>query len=330
MKISNETKIGTLAAVTITVLILGFNFLKGKEVFERPQKIYAVFKNVEGIENSNAVRINGLQIGNVADIQGTDLNLDGILVTIALKRTVNIPVNSIASISSGLISSSYISINKGDATEYLKNGDTIATQNKLNLVSTVEKNIDPIVARLNGTLESLDSLIQIIGSLFDPRTKNNFTTILSALAASSVSLQALLNRQTGDLSKSLRNLDTFTTNLNRNNEKINKTLDNLEQTTDKLSNAKIQETVASINETMSQLKEVIGKLNSSNGSLGLLINDKRLYLSLESSSRSLNTLLDDFRLHPKRYVNVSVFGRKDKTPPIMSPLADSSSKSGIK
>jgi phospholipid/cholesterol/gamma-HCH transport system substrate-binding protein len=327
MKISNETKIGALTAIAITVLILGFNFLKGKEVLEHTRKIYAVFKNVEGMDVSNAVRINGLQIGTVSKINEADKDIDGIVVTITLKKDVNIPKNSVAVINSGLISSSSLVINKGDALEYLKNGDTIATQNRLNLVSQVEKNIDPIVAKLNGTLESLDSLVEVVGSMFDPKTKNNFSAILAHLAVSSASLQYLLTEKTSTLAQTLNNVDTFTGNLAKNNEHINKTLDNLQKTTEQLSNAKFSETVASVQSAMTELKELVGKMNSTNGSIGLLVNDKKLYQNFESTTRSLNTLLDDLRIHPKRYVNISVFGRKDKSGPLTSPVGDSSSKS---
>ena len=330
MKISNETKIGALTAIAITLLILGFNFLKGKDTFDRSKKIYAVFKNVEGVQVSNAVTIQGLQIGTVADINETDRDLDGIVVSISLKKDVNIPKNSFAVINSGLISSSSIVINKGDSKDFLASGDTIQAQNRLNLVSQLEKNIDPIVARLNGTLESLDSLVEVIGSMFDPKTKNNFTAIFSHLAASSASLQALLNEQTGTLAKSLNNVDSFTGNLARNSDRINGTLSNLQKTTEKLSNAKIEETVESIQSTMNELKAVIAKINNSNGTLGLLVNDKKLYQNLESTTRSLNILLDDFRIHPKRYVNISVFGKKDKSGPLTAPVSDSASKSGNK
>jgi phospholipid/cholesterol/gamma-HCH transport system substrate-binding protein len=330
MKISNETKIGALTAIAIAVLILGFNFLKGKDILEHSRKIYAVFKNVEGMDVSNAVRINGLQIGSVSDINEADKDISGIVVTINLKKDVNIPKNSVAVINSGLISSSSIIITKGDATEYLNNRDTIATQNKLNLVSQVEKNINPIVAKLNGTLESLDSLVEVVGSMFDPKTKNNFSAILAHLAVSSASLQYLLNERTGALAQTLNNVDSFTGNLAKNNDHINKTLDNLQKTAEQLSNAKFGETVQSIQSAMNELKEAISKMNSTNGSLGLLLNDKKLYQNLESTSRSLNTLLDDLRLHPKRYVNISVFGRKDKSGPLTAPLSDSTSKSGNK
>jgi phospholipid/cholesterol/gamma-HCH transport system substrate-binding protein len=324
MTISNETKIGALAAIAIATLFFGFNFLKGKNIFERSTKIYAVFHNVEGLEAANSVKISGFDIGSVYKINESDPDVTGIIVTISLKKDVHIPKNSIGSISSGLISSSYIQIIKGDSKDYLQNGDTLLTQDKLNLMSQLQKNIDPIVARLGSTLESLDTLVKQVSSMFDPRTKNNFSAIMANLAMSTASLQSMLNTQTGSLARSLKNIDTFTGSLRNDGNRISSTLDNLEKTTNKLSNAKIEEAVASIHSTMNELKEVIAKVNSSNGTLGLLVNDKKLYQNLESTTRSLNILLDDFRVHPKRYVNISVFGKKDKSGPLTAPLSSDS------
>jgi phospholipid/cholesterol/gamma-HCH transport system substrate-binding protein len=328
MKISNETKIGVLAAIAITLLILGFNFLKGRNLFEHSKKIYAVFNNVEGLDVSNAVRINGLQVGTVYKINESDRDMANIVVTISLNKDINIPRNSVAFINSGLVSSSSIVITKGDSREFLQDGDTLTSQNKLNLVSQIEKNIDPIVARLNGTLESLDSLVQVIGSMFDPRTKNNITSLFAHLAQTSASLETLMNPSKGSLARSLSNLDTFTNNLAKNNTVINGTLGNLQKTSEELSKAKIADAVKSIQSTMDELKTTISKINSSSGTIGLLMNDKKLYQNLESTTRSLNILLDDFRVHPKRYVNVSVFGKKDKSAPLSAPISDTTSKPG--
>jgi phospholipid/cholesterol/gamma-HCH transport system substrate-binding protein len=327
MKISNETKIGALTTIAIALLILGFNFLKGKDLFEHSKKIYAVFKNVEGLENSNSVNIKGLQVGTVYAISPTDKDVDGIVVAISMKKDVNIPKNSVAIINAGLISSANIIIKKGDATEYLNDGDTLSTQEKGNILSEVQSNISPVVERLSSTLESLDSLIRVVGGLFDPTVKNNFGSIIANLARSSASLQVILNEKTGALAHSLVHIDSFTSNLNRNNERINGTLDNLEKTTNKLANAKIDETLKSAQDAMNSLKDAINKINSTNGTLGLLVNDKKLYQNLESTTRSLNTLLDDIRVHPKRYITISVFGKKDKSGPLSAPLNDSTGNS---
>ena len=327
MKIANEMKVGVLAAVALVGLILGFNFLKGSSLFQHSKKLYALFQNVDGMDVSNAVQIDGLTIGNISAISETDADLSrGILVTITLKKDVHIPRNSVATLNPGLLLSPTVNIAKGDATDYLQNGDTIRTKQKPNILSQVQQNLDPIVGKLNGTLTSLDSLIEVIGGMFDPRTKNNFSAIIANMAGSTAELQKLLNNQTGYLAQSLKNLSDFTANLDKNNDHITQTLDNMDRTTASLASAKIPETVQNLNGAVGDLRAAINRINSTNGSLGLLINDKRLYQNMESTTRSLNTLLDDFRLHPKRYVNISVFGKKDKTGPLMEPLPDSAAK----
>ncbi len=330
MKIANETKVGLMAVVALAGLILGFNFLKGSSLFQHSKKLYALFKNVDGMDVSNAVQIDGLTIGNISAISETDPDLSrGILVTITLKKDVRIPKNSIATLNPGLLISPTVVIARGDATEYLQNGDTLQTKQKPNIIAQVQQNLDPIVAKLNGTLTSLDSLVEVIGGMFDPRTKNNFSALIANLAGSSAELQKLLNDQTGYLAQSLKNLNEFTGNLTKNNDHITHTLDNLDRTSASVASAKIPETVQNLNSTLSDLRTAIDHINSTNGSLGLLINDKRLYQNMEATTRSLNTLLDDFRVHPKRYVNISVFGKKDKTGPLTGPLPDSAASKPV-
>src|SRR6185437_6449838 len=197
-KISNETKIGVLAVVALAALILGFNFLKGSSLFQHTKKLYAVFDNVEGLEVSNAVQIDGLSIGSITAINESDKDLsNGIVVTITLKKDVLIPRNSTAEISSGLISAATIVINKGYDKDFLVDGDTIETKKKANLLSQVQSSVNPVILKLGGTLSSLDSLIEVIGSMFDPRLKNNFSSIIANLANSTAELQKLLSTQNG-------------------------------------------------------------------------------------------------------------------------------------
>jgi phospholipid/cholesterol/gamma-HCH transport system substrate-binding protein len=279
------------------------------------------------MEVSNAVQIEGLTVGNISAISESDEDLSrGIVVTITLKKDVHIPKNSIATLNPGLLLSPTLVIAKGDAAEYLKDGDTLITKQKANLFAQVQESINPVVLKLGGTLTSLDSLIEVIGTMFDPRTKNNFSSIMANLAASSAEMQKLLNSQTGYLTQSLKNLNEFTGNLSKNNDRITHTLENADKTTSSLASAKIPEAVDNLNTTLGDLRATIQRINSNNGSLGLLINDRHLYQNMEDATRSLTTLLDDLRVHPKRYVSLSVFGKKDKTGPLMAPLPDSASK----
>lgn len=321
MKISNETKIGILAIVAIAFLVLGFNFLKGKNLFDKNDKLYAVFPKVTGLLNSNAVYLNGLQVGRVYDIKERTKNInDGIVVTINLSRDVNIPANSVTYISADIMGTASMIIEPGNAGQYLQDGDTINTVIKKGMLDAITANINPTIQTLDGTLQSLDSLIQVAGTYFDPATKNNFHKIVANLSAASNAMNRMITAQNSSLNRSLDNVNTITSNLAANNDKITGTLTNVEKATGKLSNLELEETVAELQKTVNGLNAVIAKANATDGSLGLLLNDKKLYNNLENTTRSMNILLDDIRMHPKRYINVSVFGRKDKSTPLTAPL----------
>ncbi|TAH01422.1 MAG: MCE family protein [Sphingobacteriales bacterium] len=328
MKVSNETKVGALTAISITLLILGFNYLKGKNILSKANpEIHTVFNRVEGLMISTPVTINGLQVGKVSDIKEKSANLgDGIVVTINLNKDINIPTNSFTSVKSSPLGDATVTITLGTTPEFVKNGDTLLAKNAIGLMDEVKATLNPALANVNGTLRSLDSLLEVVGTYFDPGTKNNFHKIVANLTKSSTDLQVLMDAQNSALSKSLNNVNTITGNLANNNDKINATLANVEKATGKLANAKLEETISSLQTTITQLNGLVAKANSKDGSVGLLLNDTKLYKNLESTTYKLNILLDDFRTHPKRYVNVSVFGKKDKSSPLAAPLQDDSTQ----
>lgn len=323
MKINNETKIGILAVVAIALLVLGFNFLKGRNLFDRSRKLNAVFHTVNGLAVSNPVIVNGFQIGTVYKMIEKNANLDSIIVTINLDKEINIPLNSLAYINKDLLGTASLSIELGNSTSLVKDGDTINTHITTGLVDDVKASLNPALNNVNNTLKSLDSVIEVIGLIFDPSTKFNIQKIVTNLTSSSASLQTLLNAQTGTLAKTLGNLDQLSSNLANQKETINSTLTNLDSATGNFARLKLNETINSLNKTVSELNGVVAKANSPDGSVGLLLNDKKLYRNLENTSRSLNILLDDLRVNPKRYVSISIFGKKTKGNYLTTPLVDS-------
>lgn len=331
MKISNETKVGALTAIAITMLVLGFNFLKGKTLFKTGNYLHAKYTDSKGIMVSNPVFVNGFQVGSVDDIENLDESLSSIVVTIKLKSNYNIPVNSVASIKENPLGPSSITITMGNAKQYLNVGDTLATASQDGLMGSLMNKLGPVGDQIKLTVQSLDSVLKNINTIFDPNTKNNLQQTIAninkttaSLVVSSASLQAMLNQQTGAITQSMNNVASFTKNLSDNNEKVTRMIGNVEKTTDNLAKADIAGSVENLKATIAGLNAVVAKLNSQDGSLGKLMNDKTLYNNLTNTVRSANILLDDLRVHPKRYVNVSVFGRKDKSIPLTAPLNDSS------
>ena len=330
MKISNETKVGALTAIAIVVLILGFNYLKGRNLTDRSDKLYAIFPSVRGLAVSNAVFINGLQVGKVADMHEKDKNLSGIIIGINLTKDINIPENSVVTITSELLGSTALDIVLGDSKTLAKDGDTLATKENLSVMGEFTKSINPAINNANEALVQLQMLIKRLNDIVDPRTQTNIQGIVGSLNSTSQSLDRLLNDKNGSLARSLNNVELVTGNLAKNNDKITSTLNNLEKASGNFANLKLDEAIQSLKNTMVKLDHAVSKVDSKEGTLGLLLNDSKLYDQLLMTNRSLTTLLDDLRMNPKRYVNISVFARKDKKGPLQGPLYDSTTIQGRK
>ena len=328
MKITNEVKVGLLAIAAIIILIIGFNFLKGSNVFSKPYTLYARFPNIGALEKSNQVKINGYTVGSVFDFKAADKEVNSIIVEIHLEKDIAIPRGSIAFIDGSVLGAAFINIDKGQQKSYLQNGDTISTKLELSLMSDIKAQIAPTITRLNETFDSLKITIGGLNSLFDPNTKNNLRETIANLTIASGELAQLMNVQSGALAQSLGNMNSITGNLARNNDAITSSIRNVEVTTSRLANANIEGTVAALQGTINELKSTISRFNTNNGTLGLLMNDRVLYDKLDATTNRLNQaglsleiLLDDIRIHPKRYLNFSVFGGKNKGEPITSPGA---------
>jgi phospholipid/cholesterol/gamma-HCH transport system substrate-binding protein len=328
MKISNETKIGSLTAIAIVLLILGFNFLKGKTFFGKSHTLFAKYTNVQGLAASNPVMINGLQVGTVYSIT-TDKNMKEILVNMNMTKDVNIPVNSIAIIKPSLLGITSVEITLGDADQYIPKNDTIATKASSGIFTDVLSKVDPVLFQVTKAVTSIDSIMMSVNHILDPNAKNNIGATLANLNKTtanlidaSASLQILLNTQTGALAGTLNNLNSFTSNLDKNNGKINNMVSNLDKTAANLSGLDLQQTLNTLNTTIGDLKSTIGKLNSTSGTAGLLLNDTKLYNNLTATANKLNLLIDDLKTNPKRYINISVFGKKNTSTGLLVPLPD--------
>jgi phospholipid/cholesterol/gamma-HCH transport system substrate-binding protein len=319
MKISNETKVGILTITALVILIIGFNFLKGKDLFNNTKKIYAVFDQLGSLAKSNAVKINGYPIGTVYAFEPIDKNLNGIKVTISLNEDVNIPVNSVAYIAADILTSSSIVIEKGDATTYVKNGDIIKTRQDAGIFGSLSSEAGPTLAKIRASLDSLNRVFGNINKLFDAGTKNNLQQTIANMNTATASLNKMLDPQNSALAKTLQNASAITDNLKKNNDSISAVISNAKQFSQKLNTLNLQQTMDTLQSAITQLKATINKVSSTEGTLGALINDRKMYNKLNDVLLSAEILLDDLRAHPKRYVNLSVFGKKDKGGSLTSP-----------
>ncbi|MBM3914987.1 MAG: MCE family protein [Sphingomonadales bacterium] len=319
MKISNETKVGALTILALALLFIGFNYLKGRDVFSRSKKIYAVFTDLGSLEKSNEVKINGLPIGSVYDKREKDKDVSAIVVTIQLTRDINIPKNSVAYISSSLVGSSYIVIERGNSSELLQDEDTIATRLETGILGDVKAQLDPTISSVRNILDSLKKTLGGINQLLDTENRNNLKQTMANLNTASANLNMLLNSESGALARSLQNAEDFTGTLKASSQDIKATLQNTKRVSEQLAAMPLAATVDSLEQLIGSLRSTLQSINQGKGTLGGLLQDRTLYDQLQQTVLSAEILMDDLRTHPKRYVQVSVFGKKDKSTPLSSP-----------
>ena len=329
MKVSNETKVGALTVIAVTLIIIGFNVLRGKTIFKSGNFIYAKYTDTKGLIVSNPVFINGYQVGSVFDIENINDNLSEIAVTIRLNKAYKIPVNSIAAIQENPLGTNSISIVLGNATTYCKNEDTIKTAPSASLLGDIMNTLSPLGEQTKNTINSLEKVLNNINKVLNDQNRDNFGVILANLTettknlnVSMASIETMLKKQDGSIVQSFDNVNSFTKNLNENNSKINSIIQNIDSTTQSLKQADLKNTIAGLQTAVAELTTTLKKLNTGNGTAAKLLNDAEMYKELKNTITSLNTLVDDVRIHPKRYINVSVFGKKDKTTPLQKPIAD--------
>ncbi|WP_028787001.1 MlaD family protein [Terrimonas ferruginea] len=321
MKISNETKVGILAAGAIALLIVGFNFLKGRDVFKKKNTIYAIFENVGSLDKSNPVKILGLTVGHIDDIEPLDKDVNGIKVTIAMDKKVNIPDNSVAYIEPSLLGTPVLVIQKGNSSRSIEMGQELKSVSRQGgMLSSVAPQLEPVFGKISNTIDTLNLILGNVNTIFDESVKGHIRSTLAQLDASAAALSNMLQAANGNLTATLGNANSITANIAKSNDSITAIISNAKRFTGSLASVNIGPIADSMQVAVNQLKGIVNSMSSTKGSLGALINDRELYDKINNTVLSAEILLDDLRAHPKRYVNISVFGRKDKGGALTSPL----------
>lgn len=329
MRVSNETKVGALTVIAVTLIILGFNFLKGKTIFKSGNFIYAKYHDTKGLIVSNPVFVNGYQVGTVFEIENLNSSLSEISVAIKMNDNYQIPINSIATIQENPLGTNSIYISLGNATTYLKNGDTVKTSRSTSLLGDFMNTLSPMGEQFKKTIDELRKVLVNVNTVMDDQNKANFKELISNLTKTSdnlnksmASIEQMVDQKGGSIAQTADNINGFTKNLAENNKKITNIINNLDSTSQAIKDANLNQTIKEIQSALAGINLTLQKLNTGNGTAAKIMNDPSVYTELKNTINSVNTLVDDIKVHPKRYINISVFGKKDKTAPLSKPIAD--------
>lgn len=317
MKLSKEIKTAVLVIMSIILFIWGYNFLKGKNLFDSSTKLFVIYENVAGLAPSAPVTLNGLTIGKVNSIS---INPDGKLL-VELHITTDFPISktSIAEIyDSGLVGGRQIAIKPNLLDKnYTVSGDYLQASSKLGLTDALAQQLEPLQAKIQQLLENADVLFSNVNAILDTQTRQNLknsiaslNTTLSEFSLASKSINELLADNKSKLNSTLKNVD--------------KVSGNFATISDSLANANLGKTVKNLEKTLAKVDKIMAELEQGNGTMGKLIKDETMYTNFAKTSKELELLLQDLRLNPTRYVNVSLFGKKNK--PYVAPVNDTIKK----
>ena len=314
LKITREIKVAVLVILSIVLFYWGFTFLKGRNLFDNSNKLYAVYDNVAGLVVSAPVTINGLNIGKVNTIE---MLPDGKMKVelIITNEQIQIAKSSIAQImDSGLIGGREIAIlNNFSDKNYTESGDTLKTSDKLGLTAELANQIGPVKDKVEILLENANKLIESLNATLDATTQQKLKSAIASLEVTMAEFSQTSKSINGILAENKSKLNTTLSN-------FEKTSGNLNAMSSSLEKADLGATVKKLEATLTSVNGMMANLEQGKGSMGKLLSDDAMYNNLTKTSKELELLLQDLRLNPTRYVNVSVFGKKNK--PYIAPTTE--------
>lgn len=299
MKLTKEIKIALVAIVGILIMYFGINFLKGMNLFSTNNAYYMTFDDIQGLGASTPIYADGYKVGTVDGMEYDYKENGPIKVKVDINKDLRIPQGSKAEIVKDLMGNLQVNLLlANNPRERVEPGGVIPGAVNGGMMDKAA-NLIPVVEKM---LPKLDSILTSVNALLaDP-----------ALAASLHNVETI----TSNLTVSTRELNTLMAGLNKQVpgmvRKANGVLDNTNRLTANLASLDVQGTLNKVNQTLESAHQFTEKLNSNQGSLGLLMNDTKLYDNLTSTMGHADSLVIDLKAHPKRYVHFSVFGRKDK------------------
>lgn len=299
MKLTKEIKIALVAIVGILIMYFGINFLKGMNLFSTNNTYFITFDDIQGLGASTPIYADGYKVGTVDGLEYDYKENGPIKVKVDIIKDLRIPQGSKAEIVKDLMGNLQVNLLlANNPRERVEPGGIIPGAVNGGMMDKAASLV-PVVEKM---LPKLDSILTSVNALLaDP-----------ALAASLHNVEII----TSNLTVSTRELNTLMAGLNKQVPgmigKANGVLDNTNRLTANLASLDVQGTLNKVNQTLESAHQFTEKLNSNQGSLGLLMNDTKLYDNLTSTMSHADSLVIDLKAHPKRYVHFSVFGRKDK------------------
>ncbi|MFM2441637.1 MAG: hypothetical protein RL449_278 [Bacteroidota bacterium] len=310
---SNELKVGFLALLAFLILYFGFNFLKGNDIFSSARIYYVEYENVDGLMVSNQVMINGIEVGKVKKVEIQPEKSNKILVTLRLSQAMVIPDKTVAVLSDGALLGGKIIRLRLEGKGNLAEDSFLKGETEVGLTTLLKERAIPVIANADSLLVSFRQ----ISTKFD-NTGTYLNTLLKTSNETVSNLNGSVNGIVADnranIAQISSNMKILSADLMETEKQLRPLLTKFNTVADSLQALRIGKTLKEVDATVVSLKKIVQGLERGEGTAGKLIKNDSLYVGLNKTLVDLDKLLLDFRLQPKRYIGISVFGKKN-TPP---------------
>lgn len=315
MKFTKEIKAGLIAILAIVGFVMLFQFTKGKSIFSSDNIFYAKYDNVEGLEVSNPVFINGLKIGRVDDIKPIT-NAEGkisFVVKASVDKGFSFSKKSTLEIyEQGLMSGTAMRINPVYGADLAQSGDTLAANYKLSMMASLGSEVGPMKEQIQSVLKNADSLLTNSNKIMDAQNRAEIRALLISLNKTMASLEATSKQANALLSDNNPRIQQMLDNASLATTSAKDAMDKYGKVAEQIDINQLNGAISKLSEASTNLNILMSGIQSGEGSLGKLAKDEQLYQNLSNTARSLDSLLVDVKANPKRYINISVFGKSTK------------------
>lgn len=310
---SNELKVGFLALLAFLILYFGFNFLKGNDVFSSARIYYVEYENVDGLMVSNQVMVNGIEVGKVKKVEIQSAKANKILVTLRLSQDILIPDKTVAVLSDGALLGGKIIRLRLEGKGNLPEDSFLKGETEVGVTALLKERAIPVIANADSLLVSFRQIshkFDNTGTYLNTLLKTSNETVSNING----SVNGIVTDNRANIAQISANMKILSSDLMETEKQLRPLLTKFNTVADSLNALKLGKTLKEVDATVLSLKKIVQGIERGEGSAGKLIKNDSLYLGLNKTLVDLDKLLLDFRLQPKRYIGISVFGKKN-TPP---------------
>ena len=305
-RLTKEIKAGLIVVLGITALIKGFSYLKSNSLLGKSTTLHAVYDHVGGLQSGTAVSLNGFSVGTIDDIAFLD-ETGKLMVAFTITTDLPIPADSKAELyDTSVLGGKGLQIVLGTpGSAIAQNGDTLTSIVKVGMTDRITELMEPLEAKVNSAIVETDLLMKNLNQLLDTDSQALLRETLNNFSETSASLKVITQNVSENFTANEKALGTIL-------ESTAELTSNLSSVSETLNDADLQGLIADLNTSVSATKEILEGVKNGEGSVGQIFTNQELYLSLQENLSQLEWLLQDLRLNPKRYLSVSVFGKKQK------------------